>query len=303
MRLMLTLIAAFVPVIALAQSPDAAARKKETLKWVLELSDPNGGFYNTAKEPGGEAKPSLRATSAAVRAIKYLGGDIPNKDKHSAFVLSCFDPKSGGFSEPGGNPDMAITSVGVMAAVELDIPKEKYAKAMDYLKENAKTFEDVRIGAAAVEAWGVKDCPFKLDGWEKIAEQQVFGGDKPSFTSESLQDGEARELGSFLAFGMRLGILPLKPETAGFRINEGQRKDGGWGKHGEKSSDIESTYRVMRALMLIKEKPKDLLALKKFVESHRNKDGGYATKPGDKSSTGGVYYAVVVLKWLHEMEK
>ena len=46
----------------------------------------------------------------------------------------------------------------------------------------------------------MKDCPFKLDGWEEIAEQQAFGGGKPSFTTESLKDGEARELGSFLAF-------------------------------------------------------------------------------------------------------
>ena len=42
---------------------------------------------------------------------------------------------------------------------------------MDYLKENAITFEDVRIGAAAVEAWGVKDCPFDLKPWFKIADK------------------------------------------------------------------------------------------------------------------------------------
>ena len=85
-------------------------------------------------------------------------------------MLKCYDPKTGGFAEPGGKPDVTITSIGVMAAMELGIPKEKFAKAMDYLKENAKTFEDVRIGAAAVEAWGVKDCPFKFDEWMKIAD-------------------------------------------------------------------------------------------------------------------------------------
>src|ERR1700722_2727715 len=202
MRLMLTLIAAFVPEIALAQTPDAATRKKETLKWVLELSDPNGGFYNTDKEPGGQAKPSLRATSASVRAIKYLGGEIPNKEKHAAFVLSCFDPKTGGFAEPGGKPDVAITSVGVMAAVELGIPKEKYAKAMDYLKENAKTFEDVRIGAAAVEAWGVKECPFKLDGWWEIAGRFIEGSRREleNTSIAGSENGLARDIGSWAAF-------------------------------------------------------------------------------------------------------
>ena len=59
----------------------------------------------------------------------------------------------------------------------------------------------------------------------------------------------------------------------------------------------------MRALMLLKEKPKDAKKLREFIESHRNKDGGYATKPGDKSSMSGVYYATIVTKWLDEMEK
>jgi hypothetical protein len=314
MRLSFALFVAFTPSIALAQAPDAATRKKETLKWVIALEDPTGGFYAAPKEPGSDVKPqpSLRATSSAVRAIKYLSGEVPNKDKHAAFVLSCFDPKTGGFAELGGKPDVAITSIGVMAAAELGIPKEKYAKAMDYLKENAKTFEDVRIGAAAVEAWGVKDCPFKLAEWVKIADKQAFPiNPMPTFSPESLLDGEARELGSFVAFNVRLGFGPsinLGVGPSGFEflgrlLGQGQREDGGWGKRGEKSSDIETTYRVMRALMLMKEKPKNVPALRKFVESHRNKDSGYATKPGDKSSVGGAYYAVIVTKWLDEMEK
>src|SRR5207244_7616321 len=111
------------------------------------------------------------ATNGAVRALKYLGFPMlkGEREKHAAFVLKCYDPKTGAFAEMGGKPDVAITSIGVMAAAELGIPHEKYAKAMDYLKENAKTFEEVRIGAAAVEAWGVKDCPFDLDAWLEVA--------------------------------------------------------------------------------------------------------------------------------------
>ena len=37
-------------------------------------------------------------------------------------------------------------------AVELGVPKEKYAKAMDYLKANAKTFEEMRIAAERLPA-------------------------------------------------------------------------------------------------------------------------------------------------------
>ena len=59
----------------------------------------------------------------------------------------------------------------------------------------------------------------------------------------------------------------------------------------------------MRALMLMKEKPRDPAALRKFLESHRNMDGGYAAKPGDKSNMSGVYYTAIITKWLDEMEK
>ena len=60
---------------------------------------------------------------------------------------------------------------------------------------------------------------------------------------------------------------------------------------------------VMRALMLLRVKPKDVTKLREYLESHRDKDSGaYATKPGDKPSMSGVYYCVIVSKWLDEME-
>jgi prenyltransferase beta subunit len=284
---------------SLASAQPTAAEKKETIKWVLAQEAPDGGFYVAPQDPNIDAapRPSLRAVNGAARVLKYLGADIPNKDRHAAFVLKCFDPKTGGFAEmPGGEQTVAMTSVGVMAAVELGIPRDKFAKAMDYLKSNAKTFEEVRIGAAAVEAWGVKDCPFDLKPWRAIADE--FG----TLPAGDAKDGQARETGSLTAFVLRLRqSLPEGHDVLGI-LKPGQRDDGGWGKKGEKSSDIESTYRVMRAFMLLKEKPKDAKKLRDFIAAHRNKDGGYATKPGDKSSMSGVYYATVIGKWLDEMK-
>ncbi|MBA4190383.1 MAG: hypothetical protein C0467_20540 [Planctomycetaceae bacterium] len=298
MRLSVALLLAFVPSVAVAQS-DA---QKETIKWVLALEDPTGGFYVASQDPNIDAvpRPSLRATSAALRSLKYLGAEIPNKDKHTAFVLKCYEPSTGGFAEPGGKPDVTITSVGVMAAAELNIPHEKYAKAMDYLKENAKTFEDVRIGAAAVEAWGVKDCPFDLLKWHEIAVKDI------NLKLPAIDNGGARVVGSVTAFTLRLGLQKgndSKPMSIAQLLDRGQLPDGGWRKEGEKGSDIETTYRVMRAYMLLNEKPKDTLAVRKFVVSHRNKDGGYGTKPGEKSNMGGVYYATIITKWLDTLEK
>src|SRR5262245_20605794 len=170
-----------LPSVSFAQTEETvkAVEKKlaelRTAKWILTLEAPNGGFYLAPPDEKGDTKPvpGLRATNGAVRSLKYLGFPLlpKEREKHAAFVLSCYDPKTGAFAGPGGKPDVAMTAVGVMVAAELDIPHEKYAKAMDYLKENAKTFEEVRIGAAAVEAWGVKDCPFKLDEWFKIADK------------------------------------------------------------------------------------------------------------------------------------
>src|SRR5262249_51591886 len=134
MRLLTALLVAIVPSAAFAQTKemvDSVERKlanARTAKWVLALAAPHGGFYLAPKE----TTPSLRATNGAVRALHSLGQPLLNKEKekHAAFVLKCYDPKTGAFAEPGGKPDVAITSIGVMVAMELGIPKEKFAKAM-----------------------------------------------------------------------------------------------------------------------------------------------------------------------------
>jgi hypothetical protein len=275
------------------ENQDAVETKLAALKYVQGLAVADGGFKGTADAKG----PSLRGTSAGLRAVKYLGGEVANKEKHTAFVLSCFDSKTGGFADtPDGKPDVFLTSIGVMACIELGIPKEKFAKAMDYIKENAKTFEDVRIGAAAVEAWGVKDCPFQLDDWFAVAEKHAAA----LAFSPALQDG-ARDTGSIGAMYLRLG-RKVEAHLPGF-LQDGQREDGGWGKGKEKTSDAETTYRVMRALMLLKSKPKDPAAVRNFLATCRNKDGGFASKPGDPSTVSGTYQYAIITKWLNDMEK
>ena len=310
MRILIALAALLlVPSLSLAQTEkvvEELERKLATIRYVQGLQDKETGAFKASADAKGT---SLRATSAAVRALKYQNGKpaikaVPNAARTAAFVMSCFDPKTGGFADsPGGKLDVALTAVGVMAAMELEIPKDKFAKAMDYLKENAKTFEDVRIGAAAVEAWGVKDCPFKLEEWHCVA--TVFA--RP-FTNAPIQDPErARELASFHAFMFRLN--PGTESTPAFRkdlatpIIDGQRADGGWGPKDVKTSDLETTYRVMRALMLLEEKPKDVAKLREFIAKCRNKDGGYGVKPGEASSASGVYFATIIAKWLDDMEK
>src|SRR5262249_46310722 len=126
MRPPFALLVAFAPSVAVAQTKemiDAIERKLATAKWITALQAPDGGVSLAPREPNADApRPMLRATNGAVRALKYLGVELPNKDKHAKFVLSCYDPKTGTFSEPGGKPDVASTSIGVLAAAELGIP-------------------------------------------------------------------------------------------------------------------------------------------------------------------------------------
>jgi len=285
-----------------AKIQDAVEKKLATIRFLTSLQNPTGGFQGGAKD----AQATLRSTSASVRALKYLTGKktadaVPNVKDCAAFVMSCYDPKTGGFADtPGGKADVALTSIGVMAAVELEIPKEKFAKAMDYLKENAKTFEDVRIGAAAVEAWGVKDCPFKLEDWQAIANKELSPMTPPA------QNGGARVIGSIVAFTIRLGLqkeTDSKPEAIARLLDRGQVADGGWCKEGEKTSDMETTYRVMRAYHLLKQKPAKVDKLREFIGKCRNADGGYGVKPGGASTPGGVYFAAIITKWLDENVK
>ena len=103
------------------------------------------------------------------------------------------------------------------------------------------------------------------------------------------------------ALKLRLGLpFPARDAIPGF-LQVGQLNDGGWGKTSE-ASDLESTYRVMRAMYLLKGRP-DAAGLRRFVASCRNADGGYGVTPKAASSMSGVYYATTVEKGLKELEK
>ena len=283
-------LSAFVLVVACgpasAVTPDEA---KATVKYLQKLQSPDGGFLPSQPNRVGPVDPmaGLRATSAAVRPLKALGGDVPDKDAAAKFVKSCFDDKTGGFADrPGGKPDVAVTAVGLMACAELGLDADPaVAKAVKYLQESAKEFEEVRIAAAGLEA--VKTFP------KDTVEAWIAVGRKAG-------TGDARTTGSATALILHLGgeMDAAARTKAAEAMKAGQRADGGFGKADAKIGDPETTYRVMRALRLLEEKPKDAAAVEKFVAGHRNADGGYAAEAGKPSSASGTYYAVTILKWL-----
>ena len=279
-----------LPTLAFAQT---AEETKATVAFIEGLRDKETGAYKVTAD----GKPSLRACNGAVKSLKALGEKVTQIEKIQKFILSCYDAKTGAFAEPGGKPDVTITSVGIIVACEVGVPHGDFLKAMHYVLGRANTFEEVRITAAAVEAWGSENL--------NLGElRDSIGADR------EIAADDARMNASELVTWLRLKSADRYKEWVVERVAKlektlapNQRRDGGWGKLGEKTSDIESTYRVMRAFKMLDAKPKDVPQLQKFIASHRNKDGGSATKPGEPSSMSGTYYAVVISKWLDDMEK
>jgi prenyltransferase beta subunit len=270
-----------------------------SVQYLRALQTDSGGFTPRSVEAAGNEPnpPSLRATVGALRALKYFEREAKDVATCKKFVTACFDQESGGFADgPGGKPDVIVTAVGLMALVELNIPLDDYRDpAVAYLGKNAKSFEEIRMAAAGAEA--AKKKPAEAEAWIKqITDMRnadgLYGKD----------DGQARDTGGAVAAILRLEgkVENSKEVTAGLKA--GQRKDGAFGKSGTPASDLETSYRVMRAFMMLKEQPKDVPALREFISRCRNKDGGYGVAPGQPSSVSGTYYAAIIRHWLEKQK-
>lgn len=282
----------FVPFPLIAETVDA---KKQTIAFLESLQQPDGGFIAAPPEvkSGTAPKSSLRATSAAVRAIKYLGGEVPNADKALQFVKACYSPETGAFADtPKGKTDVTVTAVGMMAAAELQ-KEPGLDLSVVFLAKNAKTFEERRLAVAGMEA-AKKFDPAIKEWFVEIEKTRNTDG------TYGKGEGQARESGGVAAMVLRSGGMFSVDHRKAIvaALQAGQRSDGGFGKEESKTSDGETTYRVMRAFHLLGEKPKDVKKLSSFLASCRNKDGGYGPAPGQPSNVGGTYYVAAIGKWL-----
>jgi prenyltransferase beta subunit len=179
-----------------------------------------------------------------------------------------------------------------MALVEVKIPTEKYEpKAIAFMADNAKAFEQVRMAAAGLEAVGKKSE--KNDAWlDRLARLRnadgTFGKGK----------GMVRETGGAVACVLRLGGKVADRDAVLKALDAGQREDGGFGREDATGSDLETSYRVVRSYVMLKARPKNTDGLKGFIGKCRNADGGYGVTPGAPSSAGSTYFAGILLHWL-----
>lgn len=278
-------------VLLLLASPALVRADEKTIEYVRRLQTSTGGFLNNVPAPNVRMVPTLKATSSAVRALHYLKGEIPDPKGCARFVESCYEPSSGGFRDmPGKEADVFTTAVGVMAVTELKMDMSKFGPGVvKFLTANAKGFEDIRIAAAGLERVGDKSP--KTKDW--LAEVVALRNADGSFGKG---DGLARATGGSVVTLLRLGgHVDDQAKVVGF-IQSGQRKDGGFGKENE-PSDLETSYRIMRAFVTLKDKPSRPDALVAFVESCRNADGGYGMTPGAPSAVGPTYFAAILKYW------
>ncbi len=244
----------------------------------------DGGFGPKVGEPS-----SLGSTNSGLRVLKHVGGSVPDILTCIRYVKSC-RVQGGGFAPaPGGKPDVVTTAIGLMAASELKIADQTMIQeAIAYLGKNAKSFEEVRMGIAGLEAVAAKSPDFPR--WN----EQIHAMRNPDGTFGE-GPGQAFATGGAAAAILRMGLDLDKREAVAGALRAGQRPDGGWSKDAG-NSDLGSTYRIMRALYMMRERP-DLDRLLGFVARCRQSDGSYASAPGGAGSLAGTYTATIVIRW------
>ncbi|MCS7016194.1 MAG: terpene cyclase/mutase family protein [Gemmatales bacterium] len=264
------------------------AQRKETLDYLYSLQKMDGSFGPSALVP----KSDLPTTSAAVRAIVYFGGEVPQADKTRRYLRSCQNPDGGFGSSPGAASEVRTTALAVLALVELgEKDRIVLGRALKYLEAQAKTFEEIRIAAAAFEALHQRPGKKTLKTWQ-LEINRLRNADGTFGKGGDV----ARDTGSAVACLLRLGLSVEDSSAAAQAILKGQRADGGWGRDAQ-PSDLETTYRVLRALYMLKHKP-NLEAVAGFLARCRAAEGAYALQPGDVPTVQATYFASAILRWL-----
>ncbi len=111
---------------------------------------------------------------------------------------------------------------------------------------------------------------------------------------------KAKDTGGKAAMLLRMGQPLDRREAVVAALRDGQRPDGGWSQDGEKS-DLGTSYRIMRCLFMLGEKP-DLDRLRGFIGARRQSDGGYGPNPGAAADPGSTYLCSIMLHWARKLD-
>ena len=268
-----------------AQSP---AEFAQTAAFAAAQQNQDGGFASKAGGPS-----SLGSTNAGLRALRHVGGSVPDVLACIRYVNSCRTADGGFSSTPGGKSDVHTTALGLLAASELKISDPKLIRgAVAYLGRHARAFEEVRMAAAGLEAIGVAS-PDIPRWFTQIRDMRNPDGTFGAGPNQAFLTGGATA--AVLRFG-----LPLDHRNAIVAaIKAGQRPEGGWSKD-DSPPDLSSSYRVVRAMFMLHERP-DIDRLMAFVASCRKPDGSYSNTPGGTGDLGGTYLGTILIYWSRQL--
>ncbi len=279
--------------------PPTAEEKKATVAYVSSLQRDSGGFAEAKKA---DVSATVPATFAAVYALKYFGGEVKDKDACHKFVKSCRNDEKRQFSPtPGGEPDLQSTALASMTLLDLkrnrsgsDLTTVRAAHDCFGIPEKAKTLNDFRLFGESYQTGNLYLSGTFYAKDNVIADLKKRANPDGSFgTGESVVGDTANAIIAIRSLG---GAIDNAEAVAKLLKNE-QRLDGGWGKD---KSDLETTWRVVHALALLKAQL-DTAACRKFIASCRNADGGYGPQPGQGSNVHATYYAGAALHRVGEL--
>ncbi|MEZ6140535.1 MAG: prenyltransferase/squalene oxidase repeat-containing protein [Zavarzinella sp.] len=266
----------------------AAQEASKAVTWIEQLEHAQGGYTDRPK-----GTVSVMSTTAGVRALGYFGSKPKKPADCEKFIISCFDPQTGGFAaSPKGKPAVVPTAVALMGLKALN-SKFDITKSRTYLVQNAHTFEERRLAIAGMEAF--PPIPAEVSPWLTTVKASAnrFGVFGPEM-------GTTWDTGSVAAMVLRTGSQFPKSQQdiiANFLIT-GQTDDGGYWNPTTKTTDLASTYRVVRAIHLLKAKPKDENKMKSWLAKCQNADGGFGNAPKQPSTISATYQAGIILHWL-----
>ncbi len=280
------------------QSP-THQQKLQTVDYIHSLGQTDGGF---STQPGKAS--TLAATAAALRALHYWQGTLPSPSVTERFVMSHY--QQGSFVEqPGGKPSVMASAMGWMALAELKHPllKDEQARKqyVAYLEAASMSIDEIRITAATIESLGIDPPAFLQLKYRHLLQKQQKEWQLIENDLKTPQKAAyfARLLAGVYVTEKRLKVTMKQPDAA--ILLRGQWPNSAWGKE-DQPPDLESTYRVVRALVMMNAKPRTD-ELRRFVDACRQQDGGYALAPGTRSDISATYFAGILYEWLREWEK
>lgn len=252
------------------------------------------GGYCTQKG----SNPSLRATFQARKALKTLGIAPVKPELDVKFAKECIEEDTHLFLDrPGEKPSALFSAAGIMTFVALGIHESPDLQpAIEankrYLQVQAKSFEEIRLGAAAFEALGHAP-PVRREWIHQLRKNQSAEGGFGPLNSR------LKDTGGVVAGLLRLGegFSDKDKQVYLEYLLEGQGQAGGFGMTSESASDLDSSYRVGRAIWMLGGSP-DQVKMKMFLKKCQTANGGFADRPGEEGTLADTYRAVMIASWL-----